>query len=156
MAVLQLGYTNDDPRKIEKTFTLTHNLTVQVKDNCSIESPIFILDYDSSYASCNYCYYPDFKRYYYIEDIVMAPGGKAQIVCASDPLMSFKTAILNLTCFISRISDAEKRAAYVNDPSFPITAESYAKPYPFGGGADFGVNFDNQYMLTVIGGTHTE
>ena len=154
MPTLSIGTCSDDPRKINKTFSGSASPTVNIKDGCSIENPIFILDYNSSYAGYNYCYYADFKRYYYINDIIMQPGGRAELHCAVDPLMSFKTAINALTCYVSRIGDASQRAAFMSDPSFPISNEAYTKILHFNGGVNFTANAESQkqYILTVIGG----
>lgn len=153
MPTLNIGTCGDDPRKINKTFSGSP-VTVNIKDGSSIENPIFILDYSSGYANCNYCYYSDFKRYYYITDIIMTPGGRAEVHCSVDPLMSFKEAINGLTCYLSRIGDASQRAAFMSDPSFPISNEAYTKIFNFSGGVEFSAETSSQkqYMLTVIGG----
>lgn len=155
MTSIQIGVCNDDPRTINKTFTPSVSLrSIEVKDNCSIEKPIFILDYDSSYTSCNYLYCSDYKRYYYINDIVLAPGGKAEIICTSDPLMSFKDQINALTCYVSRISDSKQRAAYVQDGQFVAESLTSCSNIVFDKNP-FNLSAANQknFVLTVIGGS---
>lgn len=51
---------------------------------------------------CNYCYIPNFKRYYFIKDIISVGKYLWRINMSTDSLMSFKDGILNLSCFVGR------------------------------------------------------
>lgn len=152
MPTLNIGKCSDDPRKINKNFSGGSSVVVHVKEPCSLENPTFILNYSSDYTSCNYCYYADWGRYYYINDIVMAPGGKAEIYCTVDVLNTYKDDINKLSCYVSRIGDASKRAAYVNDPLFPVSTETYVTNLLFSA-SPFTVDASSgyQYLLTTIG-----
>lgn len=50
----------------------------------------------------NYCYIPDFKRYYFIKDIISVGKYLWRINMTTDSLMSYKDEILNLSCFVGR------------------------------------------------------
>lgn len=154
MGTLYLGTCEDDPNTINKSPTLNTSTDCYVKEPCSIEAPVFIVNYSSTFAGYNYASYGDFGRYYYINDIVMAPGGKAEIHCTCDPLYTFRSDINNLECYISRIGDQNKRAAYLSDPTFPVSGETYCKNIPLGGSNLIGIGDDNtySYVLTVMGG----
>ncbi len=51
---------------------------------------------------CNYCYIPNFNRYYFITDIISVNQDLWQLNMTCDVLMSYKDQILNLSGFISR------------------------------------------------------
>lgn len=162
MPTLQIGVCNDDPYKINKIFQSSYSPTVNVKGGTTISNPTFILDYNSGYTTCNYCYYADFNRYYYIADIFMSPGGKAEIVCTSDPLMSFSNEINSLTCYLDRVGEATKRAGFITDSNYPITNELFVHNYGFSvdpfeiDPVDSQGNQSANYVLTVLGGGATQ
>ena len=88
----------------------------------SMDTPTFVIDYNSSYVTCNYCYCPLFQRYYFITDKVIDIGKTITLVCKSDPLATFFSNDLNLMtgldcCIIRRRNN---KLSYFPDPAFPI------------------------------------
>ena len=63
---------------------------------------ITFISNDVSLYYANYVYIPEFKRYYYINDIIVVTNALIQINTDVDVLMSFKDDILNLDAFIGR------------------------------------------------------
>lgn len=63
---------------------------------------ITFISSDVSLYYANYVYIPEFKRYYYINDIIVVTNALIQINTDVDVLMSFKDDILNLDAFIGR------------------------------------------------------
>lgn len=70
-----------------------------VDDN---NNDITFISNDVSLYYSNYVYIPEFKRYYYINDIIVVTNALIQINTDVDVLMSFKDDILNLDAFIGR------------------------------------------------------
>lgn len=63
---------------------------------------ITFISNDVSLYYANYVYIPEFKRYYYINDIIVVTNALIQINTDVDVLMSFKDDILTLDAFIGR------------------------------------------------------
>ena len=57
-----------------------------------------IVKYDNEFGF-NYLYIDEFKRYYFINDLIAAQGNLWQIDASCDVLMSFKENIYNPVCF---------------------------------------------------------
>jgi len=146
---LQIGNTSSDPRVLHKTFNLDITVSVNLKEGCSVLQPHFILDYNSSYAACNYCYFSDWGRYYYINNIQMLPGNKCQLDCIVDPMQSFNTEIENLRVMVER--QEKKRNSMLVDEDYPIESsyllEQIAFPESFGG-----YGSGNNAVIEIVGG----
>ena len=83
-------------------------------------APTFILDYKESFLTANYLFCPIFgERYYYIEDREIEIGKKIVLHCKVDPLMSWKTGLLQCKGTITR-SESIGGPTYVPDSKFPI------------------------------------
>lgn len=103
MAVsVQFGTCNDASNVLNKTVTLGTAKSCDLKQPCSVENPYIIVDSGSVSNTDNYAYCGDFGRYYYITGIDELPGHCKGVSLLSDPLMSFKNDIKNLTCNIAR------------------------------------------------------
>ena len=74
--------------------------TVQLKQETSIESPVFILSgFD---VTCNYIYVPSWNRYYFVSDWKKGNNDLYAIECTLDHLATYKMEIGNYTAFIER------------------------------------------------------
>ena len=85
----------DDPRKAVKTLGSGILISSIVPtESCDILNPTFILDYNSSYASCNYVVVgAPFNRSYFITDMKIDIGKKIVISCAVDVLSTYWDSI---------------------------------------------------------------
>ena len=71
-------------------------ITVTLKQNCSIESPVFIV----SSPVPSYDYVEAFGHYYFVSDIININAAQSEIHCKEDVLATYKTDIGNTTAFI--------------------------------------------------------
>ena len=67
------------------------DVTVALKDNCSILNPIF--DTTSVPDNVSYIYVADFGRYYFVSDVVHITKDRIEIHCDVDVLATYKSAI---------------------------------------------------------------
>ena len=87
--------------------------TVQLKQETSIESPVFILSgFD---VTCNYVYVPTWNRYYFVSDWKKGNNDLYAIECTLDHLATYKTEIGNYTAFVERTSDSSKYDTSIYD-----------------------------------------
>ena len=92
---------SSDNRVLRKRLTqVSTPLSCDIYGSESIITPRFILEYVG--VDANYCYVAELNRYYYIRDIVLAPGGQRILMCEVDVLMSNIDEILNLNCLVLR------------------------------------------------------
>lgn len=90
-------------KEINSTFRpdLTTEIDVQLKDGCSLLSPVLIFNEDIWSEGYNYCYIPKWNRYYFLHDPVIQ-GPRWFITCAVDVLASWRTQILASSAYVAR------------------------------------------------------
>lgn len=88
-------------------------------DNTSIIRPVFKIRWDnpSVLFGYNYCYVPEFKRYYFITDIVSENSVVFLIQCECDVLATFRDGILKTEAFVQY--SASNRNASIIDNRIP-------------------------------------
>lgn len=99
-------------------------------DNIDILNPELIIDYKPGIIEYNYCYIPDFKRYYFVNNITLQPGKRAILSCHVDVLMTYQIQILNSYATVIRNEDIGPN--YISDNRFPSKQERFcdAKYFP--------------------------
>lgn len=100
---------------------ITYN-NIILKEPCNIIQPHIILNYNFNIIGKNYCYIVQWQRFYYIDNITFLEGQRIEISLMSDPLMSFKSKILNSTQNIIRAEETGR--TYINDTSYPILPQT--------------------------------
>lgn len=88
-------------RSMELVATLSN---VQINEPANIETPEILLNYNVDYLDVDYVYIEKFKRYYFRNDIRIENGNQMRFILESDPLMSFRSSILNSSCIAKRSS----------------------------------------------------
>lgn len=98
-----------------------------LKDSCTITNPVLTVDPGAqSIKANNYCYIPDFNRYYFINEWTYHHG-LWTCSCSVDVLATYKSAITNYQGFVERSSIGYN--SLINDPYVSpiqdITRRSY-------------------------------
>lgn len=116
--VINFFNNNSDSNVVNKSLTQLFNVNAEFKQNTSILNPILRIKGGnlSQFATANYFYVADFKRYYYITNITLGVGGIAEISGRVDVLMSFKTEFTALTAIVERQENTFN--TYLNDEQF--------------------------------------
>lgn len=94
----------DDRRKLNKTLSAARSYNVSLKDDTSAVNPTLILSKPLP-PNYNYCYIPNFKRYYFITDSRVLIGKQYEISLTCDVLMSFAETIKNSPVILRRSSN---------------------------------------------------
>lgn len=146
--------TTDPPNKINKTLVTVATVTnVMLKDNVSILSPVFIMNYNAALLSANFVYCETFGRYYFIEDITAISGGRLSIACKVDTLYTYRVSIGNVPAIATRSETAGHTE--ITDNKLPIAKNKEVKLYEFTGGdfnIDTAANTDYNFVLNIMGG----
>ena len=145
---ITIGQTSDDRRKLQKSFAGT-SVQVQLKQPCDLLHPVFIMTWSSSYVHDNYVHAPELGRYYYIDNVVLLTGSRAELQCSVDVLMSYRDQILALDVYVSR-NQAERNKLMIDD-MYPAEIMSTLTTIKFNA-SPFGVDNGYNIIMTVIGG----
>lgn len=130
-------------------------LECQLLTEQSVERPIIIVG--ENVSEYNYMYIPEFKRFYYINDIEYKAGGIQYVHGEVDPLQSFKDDILNCNAIISDCGEPGKAKYLCNNNSWfmqqnknvvtLLFTDEYKRPVGFKRGS----NSQESYVLALSG-----
>lgn len=126
---IKLLNTSSDDNVVNKAYTQIADLNAsQANEVISIDAPEIIINYSQSYLSCNYCYIPEFSRYYYVRSKSVLNGNQLRFTLESDPLMSFKSSILSSSCIAQRSTSSPNMNIVDDLVSFlPIPERKFTK-----------------------------
>ena len=107
MFTLTFGTTNKQRNSTLVPPVSGSTVEVLLKEPTSIIKPVFKIHTDdkgmadaSELFGYNYCYCPEFRRYYFITDIVSETAVVFYIYCEVDVLATFREDVLNTRAFI--------------------------------------------------------
>lgn len=104
-ALMQIDlYTyNHEKNKINKSAYLSNLLSLQgnLKEQTSIITPVIMLEHNQQFIY-NYCYIPEFGRYYFIDNVEIVRTNLYRIYLTVDVLETYKTEILNQSVIIEK------------------------------------------------------
>lgn len=101
---ITLYTTTSDRNMLNKELQQIKAMDVKLKDDCTLLNPVFEvskIDFPDI-SKANYCFIPDFGRYYYIGNPDFLTGGIVSIPCGVDVLMSNRDEILNIVGTVKR------------------------------------------------------
>lgn len=94
-------YNNiSDKNVIRKTLNNELPIMGVLREDSSVLNPSITIESPVSIVGCNYCYIPDFARYYYVVDVKSIHNNLWVVTLRVDVLMSFKESILNTPAII--------------------------------------------------------
>lgn len=161
---ITVGTISVDPRTLDKRNNFASSdpsdISVNIKDNCSIMQPVFILTASAvDVVSYNYLYVADWGRYYFIKNIVTMPGTRLELICKEDVLTSNADAIKNIVGTVGRQESEQMRDKWLQDPKMLQSSRIYThnlhfseNPFTYGDGA---LGDQVHYILSVVGGNGT-
>ena len=127
----------------------SRDYTVRMKENTSIESPVFILGTGID-AGISYCQFSG--NYYFVDDIVLISADQVELHCSIDVLATHKAAIGAYTCHVSRCASATHYDTMIYDSavsqSQEIVIERSVNSRMFASGW---YSADGTFVLKVVG-----
>lgn len=94
-------YNNISERNvIGKTINNPLAINGTLRESTSVINPIITVEAPVTLVGYNYCYIPDFSRYYYVVDVKSMRNNLWAVTLRVDVLMSFKNDILNTPAII--------------------------------------------------------
>ena len=138
--------TGDNPNVMNKTLTLiAENVPCDIKEPADREKPFLFTTGDLMHV--NYAYIAHFGRYYWVYPET-GQGMTTRYRLESDPLMSFKAAILASPATIAR--NPWRYDKYLPDPKLPIESRTVRGVLKFPNTTIFDGS-SNTYVLTTVG-----
>lgn len=109
-----LLYQNLSPNNsINKILDGELDVEIKLKESTSITEPtILLFNSSANVKECNYCYIPNFKRYYFIDNISIQRQNLVLLSLKVDVLESFKDDILKSKAYITQSTSSNP---YYND-----------------------------------------
>lgn len=102
---MQIDFYKNTVPKNRLYRNLTGHLVSQghLIDPCDVLNPVIKMAYNAYHVNINYCYIPDFGRYYFIEDYVIE-GDTVTLHMHVDVLYTYRNTILQSQCIALRSS----------------------------------------------------
>lgn len=125
-------------------------IEVQLKDDCSLDSPIFILD---GYIG-NISYVKAWGRYYFVNSCMFLNGYRTMIQCTIDVLASYKGDIMSTTAYVlydTTSNDKQLHDTRMNVSTIPSIANNSIQFRDDLTGVGKG-----SYLITVVGNDDTQ
>lgn len=91
--IIRMYNNSSDSNMMDKTLNNMVEYPVKIKGTIDILRPIIHMNLKEQFIY-NYCYIPDFNRYYYIDSIEIFPNNLYELRLKCDVLMSFKDSII--------------------------------------------------------------
>ena len=141
--------TGSEKNEIRKS--LQNNLTLSgaLRNQSSVVSPSFTIEHVNP-TQYNYCFIPEFNRYYFITDIVSIRTNIWRIDCVVDVLMSYQAQILNLDVIVSDDSLPDSETYFVGE-QWQTTVKTKTDVINF----PSGLLEQGEYILITSGGVAT-
>lgn len=109
-----LMYNQSEKNKINKTLSTVDTLEGSLKEPSSIINPEITIQ-RSDPTGFNYCYIPEFGRYYFVTNVTVIHSNIIKISLTVDVLESFKNQILAQTVIIEK--NTNQFDPYLMDPN---------------------------------------
>ena len=146
---ISLYKTNSEKNVVYKTLTNEVNFSnVTFKNSTEILNPVITLSTAIDVESYNYCYIPEYNRYYYISNIVSVVNGLWSLNLSVDVLMSFKQHFSKFDVILKRSQTVYNK--YINDGEIITEADNIISTVKF---PQTPLNKQMYFILTTVGGT---
>lgn len=143
---LTLYVNNSEKNKIGKNLTNDFSLSGTLRDITNIINPVILIELNEI-GNYNYCYIPDFNRYYFITEITVIRTGLFAISLMVDVLESFQTSIKNLSVILLNTQNVGTNN-YLSSQVFRNNVKSKTDIINFPNG----LNDSGEFILITAGG----
>lgn len=143
---ISLYKTTSENNRVVKALSAVKEMSGELRNKTSVLNPSIRIESAENISGYNYCYIPEFGRYYYITDITSVRTNIWEVSMRCDVLMSYSAQIKALKPIIER--DETGQSAGLVDNDLPISINKKVQKLYFPNG----FTKDIQYVLTTSGG----
>lgn len=144
---INLFKTLSPRKKLVKELTDGITLTGTLRGQSSVMSPSLQIQ-DIAVIGYNYCYIPDFGRYYYINDINALRANLFELSLGIDVLMTYASEIRRNYAIVDKVENFGVAFNYINDGSWINTNRTDQSIINFANG----FNDNGEFILITAGG----
>lgn len=144
---IKLYKTSSPRKKLVKDLTDEITLVGTLRAQSSVMSPAFTVQ-DASVVGYNYCYIPDFGRWYYINGIDALRANLYELSLGIDVLMTYAAQIRNNYAIVDKVESLGAAYNYINDGSWVNTNRMKQSIINFA----TGFNETGEFILITAGG----
>lgn len=144
---IKLFKTLSPRKKLVKELTDGITLTGTLRGQSSVMSPSLQIQ-DIAVIGYNYCYIPDFGRYYYINDINALRANLLELSLGIDVLMTYASEIRGNYAIVDKVENFGVAFNYINDGSWINTNRTDQSIINFANG----FNDNGEFILITAGG----
>lgn len=143
---VQFSYNKSDERQIFKELVSGITLTGALRNDSSIIAPSISFE-SAEVMRYNFCYIPDWQRYYFVRNIKSIRTNLYLVELECDVLMSFKNDIANFEVVVDKQTMAQNGDEYIDDGSLVCDNYMFNRVYNF----STGFNNTPEYILITAG-----
>lgn len=132
---------------IRKTINNSLSMSGTLRESTSVINPIITVQAPITLIGYNYCYIPDFSRYYYVVDFKSIRNNLWAVTLRVDALMSFQNDILNTPAIIDHTTE-QGTTNYLNSTIWQSLVKDKTDIINF----DSGLSESGGYVLITAGG----
>lgn len=143
---IELCINSSEVNRINKVISIGETLTGELRNPSNVVNPSILIQ-TSNPSKYNYAHIPEFERYYFIRDIQSVRNGLWQLDLSSDPLMSFKSQILQCQCILNETASTGSNN-YLDGRNWVTNCKSKTDIISFSNGL---LN-DGEFILITAGG----
>lgn len=144
---IKLYKTTSPRKKLVKELSDGITLTGTLRGQASVMSPSLQIQ-DIAVFGYNYCYIPDFGRYYYINDINALRANLFELALGIDVLMTYASEIRGNYAIVDKVENFGAAFNYINDGSWINTNRTDQSIINFANG----FNDNGEFILITAGG----
>ena len=144
---IKLYKTSSPRKKLVKDLTDGITLVGTLRAQSSVMSPTFTVQ-DTAVVGYNYCYIPDFGRWYYINGIDALRSNLYELSLGIDVLMTSAAEIRKNYAIIDKVENFGSAYNYINDGSWVNTNRMKQSIINF----PTGFNDNGEFILITAGG----
>lgn len=144
---IKLFKTLSPRKKLVKELTDGITLAGTLRGQSSVMSPSLQIQ-DISVIGYNYCYIPDFGRYYYINEINALRTNLFELSLGIDVLMTYASEIRGNHAIVDKVENFGVAFNYINDGSWINTNRTEQSVINFANG----FNDNGEFILITAGG----
>lgn len=144
---IKLYKTSSPRKKLVKELTDEITLTGTLRGQSSVMAPSLQIQ-DIAVIGYNYCYIPDFGRYYYINGINALRANLFELTLGIDVLMTYASEIRGNYAIVDKVENFGVAFNYINDGSWINTNRTEQSVINFANG----FNDNGEFILITAGG----
>lgn len=143
---LIFSYNKSDERQIYKELISGETMEGSLRDESSIINPVILVS-NTNVMKYNFCYIPEWQRYYFVRNITSVRTNLYLIELECDVLMSFKNDIANFQVVVDKQTLDVNGDEYIDDGSLVCDNVMFNRIYNFSNG----FNNSPEYILITAG-----